>query len=265
MKGVVYYLVGRKHWPHFAVSLMTLREHYDGRVFVFCGDKESLDMAGEVADSVCDISRSHSGSRNQAYSMKPSVCQSAPYEETIFLDADTLIVGEIDNVFPRGLSSVVLTRFSDWVTTGRMMSGRLERWRDVDPVRVSVAVKYSYPAVNTGVVGFFRASRFLKEWRELTDRGNGRFIADEISAQLLVPDFRDELSMLSDAYNASPVHRKSALGQVKIWHGHGQKFLKKDAGWNIWRPHFERALSENFAGIRDWWRGCNKYLDARLS
>ena len=30
------------------------------------------------------------------------------------------------------------------------------------------------------------------------------------------------------------------LDDVRIWHGHGQKFLKKDRGWGIWEPllHF---------------------------
>ena len=256
-KGVLYLLAGKKHWNHFVVSLVSLKNHWDGPVCIACADDEALQMYQWVKDDGAfpevikvDIRDDFHNRRNGAYLVKTRMIDYSPFDKTVFLDADTLVVGSIEDIFPQG-SEVRLTQFSDWVTTGKKMSKRIDHWKELLPDEVAHMQAHAYPAINTGVLGFSKKStEFSEKWQEVSEQ-LVRFMVDELVAQLIYPEFLH--TVLSDRYNASPVYSKSPYDDVRVWHGHGGKMHKNERGRKLWYPVFEAVLGENYANIQEWW------------
>ena len=266
-KGIVYLHIGTKHCNHLAVSLMSLWDHYDGDV--------CLITCGEAADEFTTqylIAEQRFGRRlfhyhqkqppGRAYYAKTHLGDWSPFEKTVFLDSDTLIIGSIEDVFPDNEEEVKLTCFADWKTNERPVKGRILVWDDVLPKLVAAMSYHPYPAINTGVMGFSKGSRrFLTEWKRATSKKPKQFIADEITAQLIFPQFPHQI--MSDRWNASPKHSLAKRGvktleaakeqDYRVIHGHGLSFYKSGKlGQDFWLPYYARAIDENWYGIREW-------------
>lgn len=251
-RGVLYLMAGLKHINHLVVSLQSLKDHWTGPVCIAVADNDAKEaVRGIVEDSrmgsnifVEDISKQFKGGRNRAYFLKTSMLSYSPFEETVFIDADTLIVDDFSEVFPQG-DEVVLTHFKDWVTTGKIMRGRIGKWAHVLPERVKEMQAAPYPALNTGVIGFSkRCTKFAELWPATTAK-NIRFICDEIAAQLLYVDVPHRI--LDSRWNMS--YSEEKLDEAKIIHGHGFKFIRTDKGRRLWLPKYYEALEANLAGI----------------
>lgn len=249
-------LTGSKHALQLAVSLFSLRQQYDGSVTVLCGDDAAWDIAKQMARDakLGDTSfikwRSHSGQRGIQYANKCEMFWLTPYGRTIFLDADTLVVKPLTNFWPDN-DRVHLTQFADWITTGKIMRGRLEPWRDAEPERVAEQLKHPYKAVNTGVIAFGENTEaFHHDWRGTTHKRIS-FICDELAAQIIAPSHQN-CTVWSAAYNRSPVHGEDDQRQTVIYHGHGWKFMKRERGRAIWLPYLAEAAEQNWGNLRDW-------------
>lgn len=130
MNGVIYSLSGPAYAELLTVSLWTLRQHYSGPVAVFCGPG-CREAAAPLPDDprlrpveLIDMDLPQVP-RHAHYCVKPSVALASPFDATVFLDADTLVCGEIDELFGYPLA---VTRFSNWVTTGKIIGGRIRQW-----------------------------------------------------------------------------------------------------------------------------------------
>jgi hypothetical protein len=282
-RGVLYFLRGSKHASVLVCSLASLRNHWQGPVMLACGDDEAIDLAQKIASDsrlcenfsfhkfIGDDAASTGKKHGSAYATKTLLPQVGAvitgWEQTLFLDADTLVVGPLDELWPRHNGEVVLTQFCDWVSTGTRIAGRLEKWRGVAPEYVERMVGREFPAINTGVMAWCEdGGDFAAQWREMCLR-NVSFICDELACQLVFPDH--DVRVLNDRFNCSPVYSlipdaTAHQDDVRIWHGHGGKFAKKDSGWAIWEPYYRAALELNLAGIRDWSPGGDKNLRERL-
>lgn len=261
-RGVVYFLYGNKHPVQLVVSLYSLLKVWDGPVTVLCAHDEfndtSLRTAARIkADSQfdqvdtkpCDFLKS--GKRNNGYANKTLLQELSPYESTVFIDADTLVVSRFDEVFPLA-NEVVLTEFAQWRSNNGRVATRVGHWKHCAPLEVERQLGKSYPAINTGVMGFTKQTVFMRPWREMTLR-NISFICDEIAAQLIFLDYPHRI--LDHRWNASVVYSLSdhkVKGDARIWHGHGGKFFRKGSGRRIWRPWYEAALKQNAAQLREW-------------
>lgn len=241
-----------------AVSLYTLRQYHDEPIQVVCGD----DYAFEV---VTDIIKEDSylqpiqlirweapkeGGKGQQHANKASGVAFSPFDKTIFLDADTTVHAKLDALWPKS-NEVHLTRFSDWVTTGGMMRGRLQQWADIFPDRVSLMQKTSYPAINTGVFSFSKESKnYLEDWKATTDM-NPIFMSDELAAQLIFPDHPHVIE--NDRWNYSPRYSMLSSGTIRVVHYHGFQHarVEKSEGWKTWLPLYRECYNNNSCGIRD--------------
>jgi hypothetical protein len=290
-------------------------KHWDGPICVLVGDKEAmeicqhLDGIDQVELKEFDFAALKSGKRGDVYYAKTNLHKMTPFDRTIYLDADTLVTGEITELLPED-DELLVMQWMDWVTTGTMMKGRLENWRDVAPDEVNRMVASDYPAINTGVIGFSKkCAQAMDAWHKMTMR-NVSFICDEIAMQLMYWKYPHR--QLDDRFNASPkymhmwrrhgvdrtlvadadhyyvddtrvvpqhtVDELSKLAQrddnptndVRVWHGHGFKFIKSPTGRFLWWPVFRQAVAENFCGIGDWtpwnrtrWPKCafNRYVN----
>src|SRR3990172_364703 len=239
------------------------------------------------------------------YLSKTAMHKLSPFDRTIFLDADTLVAGDITDVFPED-DEIRITPWMDWISTGPMMSGRIKEWATQAPGEVARQLAKPWPAINTGVIGFSRKCQWTMDaWAEMTAR-NVRFICDEVAMQLIFPDWPHVI--LHEKYNMTPhyeptwakygpdrnttqdldryvvqsnglmvrvipqdtlsrliylVAGREQPSDVRIWHGHGFKFIKDPKGRAVWWPAYRQAIRENFCGIADWtpwngtrWRRC---------
>lgn len=261
MRGVVYMLTGTAHAAQLAVSLRSLRQHWQGPVAIVVGCTESHYIAERMARDHAwgglEIVRWDAPrQRNAGYANKAELPKFSPFQQTAFLDADTLVVGDIEPIFPQAEGELVLTQFCEWVSTGRRIAKRVEAWRGVAEPDVNRMLRQPWPAINTGVIGFDKLAPFTLRWRELCQRRLA-FICDEIAMQLLFPDFRHRI--LPQHYNASPTFspeqwRQPGNTSAVIWHGHGSRFVREGGGFGpkLWMPHYAAAVAENFGGLAEW-------------
>ena len=267
-RGVLYYLAGDQHWVVATVSLMSLRDHWTGPVGVMLGDKKAEVLFSRLASDerlapLLPIRfKSDSYRRHGGYMNKPKMVRSSPFESTVFLDADTAIMQSIDPLFITPTGRVRLTRYANWVTTGRKVAGRIKKWSDVAPDLVAAQLAEELPAINTGVLAFGsgeRSQQFGKAWEEMTAR-RPSFIADEIAAQLIWMTHGAEL--VDDRWNCSPIYGKQKE-DVRVWHFHGKKHTRPNA-LPLWLPLYKRAIREDIGGIASWTPAGDRRLAAYL-
>jgi hypothetical protein len=275
-RGVLYFVAGTKHNVHAVVSIASLRKWWRGPVAI-CTEAEgpgrecaewiarddALNIPGGPVLVIPDA-QLKAGGGGRSYFSKTFLPKLSPFEETVFLDADTLVVGDFSDVWPRSGDEAVLTRFCDWVSTGGRMQQRIRPWGEVnadagyvpDPQqveRVAVQLSKPWPAINTGVMGWLKGSWcFNNEWHRVTSMRRA-FIVDETACQIIFPEFR--CRVLDDRFNCSVVYPPAGQtvegrADVRIWHGHGGKFWKRPSGQRIWLPHYRECLEQNRANIQ---------------
>lgn len=282
--GVAFLNLGTAHGDNLVVSLLSLTEHWDGPIVIWAGDGDGARTAHLCADDgrlgnikVVEFDfqamKQPGISRGNHYLAKTYVMRHlSPFDRTVFVDADTIFAGDFSDVFPqKGTEEIRITQFCDWPSTGRMMRGRIEKWRNEANVEVVRMLSAPYPAINTGVVGFTSLStRFMASWEEMTRR-RVEFIADEIACQLIYPDFPH--CVMDMRWNASPRHCWSFHGisgtladgrkidgpedhdrkaDPRIWHNHGKKAVKEARSRYLWMPYYDRAIKLNLAKIKNW-------------
>ncbi len=274
-RGVCYFNHGTKHLARFVFSLHSLRKHYSGPVTLL-----DTGTSGGVVEKIAsdrrltfDIERVpiQQLNRNTAYVAKAGLWEFTPYSTTILLDADTLPVADPSPLFERcevrESGGVLFTRFADWVTTGTIVSQRIERWRGVmvksddrkflKAVDATALVEASladpHPAINTGVVAFEAGAGFLRDWKRLTEEGRHLPFTDELAAQLLLRRYAH--AIVDDRWNCSPIYGKAK--RAAIWHAHGSKHLTRadgrgKEGHPIWMPVVEECWRRNLGRLREW-------------
>ena len=274
-RGVLFLISGNRHLNVLVVAIHSLRKSgWQGSIHIACGDDAAEPVVRMIAKDerlrgYGDITwkrwKKPDEQRNDKYRQKTFMDQLTLFEQTVYLDADTLVLGSIEPLFQFGPHAVTLTQFSDWSSNGRKIPNRILPWRDVAPADVDEMISKPYPAINTGVMAFDRSEasqKFFQEWRELTAK-RICFICDELSCQLIF--HRHACRVLDDRWNASPIHSERARGgQAVILHGHGFKFIKRDQGRAIWWPWYDECVKQNIAGLADWTPGGDKHLRAVL-
>jgi hypothetical protein len=270
-RGVVYMLTGSKHGPMLAVGILALRQLYDGPVCLIAGNA----AAQEICDKIAADSRSGyttverweapvGGGKGLQHGNKTRITELMPFDEAVFLDCDTLVVGDFAALWPRaGTEEVVLTQFANWSSNDRKIKGRTEPWREILPAEVARSQGNRYPAINTGTFGITKLSGpYVKRWQTACAK-RPSFMCDELVAQVIFPDFPHRV--LDERWNCSPIFSHERYGppkdaDVRIWHGHGWKFISRPHGNRIWMPYFNAAARQGFAQLNGWALEADKRL-----
>ena len=262
-RGVIYLLTGASHAVRLVTSLWSLRRHYDGDITVFTTRPESHRI-GEFCAGDPRLKVSHCQlpqeklRKNASYVAKTVAMRSAPYEINLFLDADTLIVGNLDELFDvSSQDECIATQFSNWTTGRRVIQKRLNSWRDLDSDRFNATwinetvdrALQPQPAINTGVLAFRHDASILEPWQALTQLGRRKFICDEVAFQLLLTRHPHRIG--DCRFNCSPVHGADSE-DVRIWHFHGDKHIRRESGRRIWLPEYSDCVANNVAGLAEW-------------
>lgn len=270
--GVCYFNHNSAHCARLVASLHSLRKHYGGPATILDTGHSGGIVERIAADRRLEVEVKQIAfvqrRKNSCYCMKASLWRDSPYDATLFLDSDTIVARPIDTLIEiacdRALPGFGVTRFGDWLTTGNIVRGRIERWASVfydgigaaDLVRASLDAPH--PAINTGVVLMRPSAKggktTLEAWERLTHAGCRLPWTDELAAQLLIRDRPHVL--LSAKFNASPIYYRGSDPAV-IWHGHGGKHMTRadgrgEQGHKIWEPVFREVFAGDVGGIRSW-------------
>lgn len=270
-------LVGGKHGAQLTVSLWSLRNHWDGPVALIVGNEPAREVCSKLVDDprsgdcqLVEWDAPTGGGKGLQHCNKTRILELTPFDDFVFLDCDTLVVGEVDGLFPRaGTEEVVLSQFADWWSDWRKIQKRTEPYREIMPMEVARSQGVKHPAINTGTFGMSkRSTAYVKKWRAMAER-QPRFMCDEIVAQLIFCDYPHRV--LDARWNCSPIfcyHQygptSGRMGEVKVWHGHGWKFIKRRQGNEIWLPYYREAVRHNFGQLADWTPGDDKRLQQLL-
>jgi len=256
MRGVLYLHVGDRYSIPLAVSLASLRQHSNAPVLILCDRAAGRSTARLIASDerlgpVSVLSRPEIKGRflnspSWIYQLKTRLPLYSSFSETLILDSDTLVVGDISELWPQTSGEVVLTKRYGGRHQNLKARLRCQQWDTVDLQRALRARDraYKYPPINTGIMGFGRDTEaFQREWRRMAD-ARPIHSCDEQAAQLIYPDFNCRLA--DRRFNASTTFDRNTP-DVRIWHGVGHRFWLKDK--DLWLPYFAAAAKQNLGNV----------------
>jgi len=277
---VIYLISGIAHIPYLTVSLMTLREHWQGPVRVFAWP-ESIDLVREIAEDEglhieCELSepayraRRDEGrqGKNDQFLAKIRLMRSLESGgPVLYLDADTSIHGDLSPLFELALvRTFVATRFSSWTTAGEVVRARIERLRDfsaIDRNCIGEVLREPWPSVNGGVFCCSPSSHVLEIWERWTWEARHVFIADEAVLHILQPLFvpSGQMEVWPDGrFNCScnPKWLPEGFSEqdIIIWHYHGDSNVRPQKhdgyGYRRWWSLWQKCLEEDVGRCRSW-------------
>lgn len=260
--GITMLNLGTGHAALLATCVFTLRQWYDGPITVFCDDDSQPYTDLVCRDGKCKkyTMQFDDAMRHRSYTTKPRLPGMSPYRKTIQLDTDMIVVGNFEELWPLHDNQLVLTQFSAWVSTGRMMQKRIQMYLDVQPELTKMQLKVPHPAINTGVLAYGCLNKVArKTWLEVTEQKAGKFIVDEIAMQVLTSGI-SHCRVLNDRHNCSPFYGANR-DEATIWHFHGSKHLRRDQGRALWLPKFQEACQAGFADLGKWAAVTDKFIN----
>ena len=281
---IVYLISGQAHLPYLVASLHTLRQHWDGPVYVYAWP-ESCKIAKKIAKderlSIIAVEREPEyRGKNDQFLDKIKLVQSlqGQVDAALYIDADTTIHGDLSPLFHKATEwGFCATQFCDWTVQGRAPSRRVKDLLglpSIDPDLIGQLFAYAYPSVNGGVWAAEPTSPVLPVWydwtMEATLLADNKFIADEKVLHVMQVRFPNNMTVaLGGAFNCSPRQKfqPSTLydDQVIVRHYHGDsncKLNKSQRGIDLWWPHYVECWQRNVGGIWDWRKDVkNKCLD----
>jgi len=253
---VVLFAYSLGYAERVTVMLHTLRQHWAGSVLLMV-DQTTEELGRKIAEDPhvqidVQVIKPVEGVRHAPYITKTLVPTWTPYKRTVLIDGDTSVNGSLDELFE---PSLVITQFSNWHSKGRLLSNRIGWWRgkseEIDRM-IEKQLSCSWPAINTGVVGFHQGHLALENWHRLTLAGAGLHMTDEIAMQLLTSVLpTDCYSVFDDRWNCSPIYGINRQ-DVRIWHYHGRKHLRREQGQQLWMPLLREAIRADVGGIAKW-------------
>jgi hypothetical protein len=280
MKTIVYLLSGPAHLPYLATSLLSLRRHWTGTVKVFAW-AESFEIAKAIAEDeriqaepVASVP-TYRG-KNDQFISKIRLMQEQESGPNLYLDADTLVAGPLDEMFSAAeCYGMAVTQFCNWTTAGNLIRGRIERLREFKTINgrwIDEVTTAIYPSVNGGVFCCMPNNLVLDVWHKWSFDAKSIFICDECVLHLMVPMFapQERLVVMPGRFNSSPKYVKTEpkYSQVRVWHGHGDCWVrpqKSPEGWEMWSAALKECRQLNVGQINEWLPLCgNKYLNLLL-
>lgn len=248
IKGVIYFNRNLGCLTRIAVSLHSLRKHYSGPVAILddgavlddSKQKWFIELVGKMGATVQRVEKGH----KHILVRKSGIWREMPFDCSMFLDADTLILASVDQ-FLAWIEEhdCVVSCFNNWRTARGRVARRIRDWEKVDPLLIEPALKYGW-AINTGIMGFKRGAAILPEYERLTEigyrAGCRRKVLDETAMQLLLPKFKHYLAPAE--YNISGMH--GDWRAAKIIHFHGHKHCRSNDNCLLWKKEFLDVLKD---------------------
>lgn len=262
--GILYLNSGNKMLPRLLVSIHSLRKVYDGHVTIIvmgdCGEEYCKKIADKYSLSINKIS-SDLNIRKNYWFEKSRLHLYTPYNNSIFLDSDTVVVQNFNELFDEiNEHDFIACQFAQWRSSGRTIGKRLRQWISTDKELVEHTISANIPSVNVGVYGFNKDAELMKHWFDITIKHPNAALPEESTCHLLLTQYKSKI--VSGKYNCSCKHDDPTTFDTKIIHYHGRKHCSLDNNLNIkyngniWVNNWTEVFQENICDIQKWYNIC---------
>jgi len=258
--GVIYQLTTASYADVLTVSLWTLRRHYRGPVTIFASEaaREIAEVIGADKRLMLNIESLEmpAGPCYRAdWTAKVFAYLSTPYDRTIWLDADTIVLQPIDALFKPGFHVSQLSNFRLNDPEGYPVHMReyMSCWENPGPIvsrMMAKALELNVPVVNAGILGYVRDEPAMYELHHLALLHKSKRQADEVALQILLPRIAN-LNVVSEEWNWSPRYGAN-LERARVIHFHGKQWYRRDTGIELFAPHLQAAIEANAGGLAGW-------------
>ena len=259
MDGVIYNVFGKRAVLDALVSLWSLRRFHKGPVLLSATDSVSLSLARnrlaeeqrlhpfQVMDNRNAMPTTSRTWRARCWLFKTQLPLLTPFDRTLYLDADTVVVGKIDELWPESgewvFSSNGGRRSKDKITQRHVTN-----YETMFPELVARTRRKGHMAINNGVLAWSgNGGPWRDEWERIA-YAHQTYENDEAAAQLIYTDARHR--MVDTRFNANPHYGIKANGDdVRIWHGQARRFTRNQLGRQIWWAALGECIRDNVCGI----------------
>ena len=273
-RGIIMFNRGEKCIVRAIVCLYSLRQHYDGPVTFFLEDPYPHEF-----DEVCkhfnvDIVHNEQKHELKALVRKTDMFTKPPYDRTLWIDSDMVIMGKLDDMFDYlDDADCAIPNFAGWWSDGPKISARTKRFKDIAEERHLKKALEHNPATNTGILSFKKSdkwTKFVKDWVTLAHKGSQKhiFIPDEVAFQILWPSADEwglKIHITDRKFNVSVLHDHGKSQDIRVWHMHGQKHVLDHPNCRVWKDLFDEMCKNNTANINSFLKFADKRLNQYLS
>jgi hypothetical protein len=228
-RGVIYYNRGQKMLVRLAVSIESLRRHYDGPVTILSQGDDSHKACEYIADRWgigANVKRVDwpDEKKRQTYLNATLSHQTTPYDTTMWLDSDTLVRGTFAEMFEAAeANEFAISQIANW-TVQKKIGKRVLDWAPLYPDWIKPALDFK-PAINCGVFAFVKESALMRDWYKLAEPGRDlSWIPDETCCQLILHRYPHKI--MDQKYNVSCKHSNPYDPDARIIHYHGRKHCR---------------------------------------
>ena len=261
--GIIFHIQNCRDIIPASVCLYSLRKHWNGPITFFLDDvipKEFENICKNFQSEIIRVSTSCDQS---------SICLQSPYDRTIWLSSNTLILGSIKKMFEyldNPNISVSTPHFAYWYSDSPIISGRINKFSSfIDKKYVDKSLSH-YPAINTGVLVFKKDSKFMKDWSECVKKSNNsnNNLLSEILFQILYPSY-PEVFIAPSQFNVSVKLDKNRTEDKRIVHYHGNRFVDSLEDCLCWKSSLNEMRQKNIANIKDFLSYADKNIKAFIN
>jgi lipopolysaccharide biosynthesis glycosyltransferase len=203
-RGVYYIATGAEHYKYAERSRDSVKKY--GIPVAICTNQDTDDGWDTVIQ------------RNETPKIKVDYITETPFDETLYLDADTLVLDDVTDIFQ------LFDRFDILLTHAHQRNRAPQRqgWRTTFP--------YCFPQFNGGVMGYNQyAKEVLAYWAD--DYYEAGYSKDQVTLRELIWESNLRVYVLPPEYNINRKHiyeemKNSTMAKPKIYHyTGGQKEL----------------------------------------
>jgi len=254
-REVAYLFTGGTIWTRLIVSLCSLRQHWGGRVAVYCATQDEIDALSVVSSEldICLINLNCPSARRGASEGKLEIIHRAT-DHTLYLDCDTLVTGDVSDLFAGPL---VLTVNNKLRITHRRRVHLFDQFRGktmaIDYL-IGLQMNLHQRMVNAGVWSFNPQQHSIRGLVSIAYQlAFGQMPLPqtrlcEIGMQLLTGTGIEHV-LLGQQWNHPSRTTAIARADVRIWHYTGSSHCRN--GFPEWSGAFLDALSRNVGGLAD--------------
>lgn len=270
-RGVIFFNRGPNMVTRALVSVYSLRKYYDGDITFYIEDPTPPELIECLKNFNVNIVQNEKRHDLKTLVRKSSLLEDPPYDLTLWLDIDTLVVDKVDRMFDNLINNnadVCLTNFCNWMSNGSGISKRINGFKGLIDEKYIQEALNKHPAINTGILSFRKSygwKKFMGDVTELARKGSekGIFIPDECAMQILYPSIAEwglKCHISETDYNVSPLHDHGNTKNPKIYHFHGDKHVLDVPACDVWKKEFNEMIEGNIGNIKS----LLKYSDKRL-
>lgn len=255
---MIYSLSGPASASQLVCSLWSLRQHYDGPVTVFVTpdarpliemirQDRRLRIEVQATQRFDDCPRPH-------WVTKAFTYVQSPYQFTIYLDADTLVLSDIHPMFGR----FVVAKCNDlrildkhqYPTSVRRQMFRFRRLGPGFGRMLDDTYKANLHVANNGVLAFQRDHPVVWRMHDMAMGFRQLRLHDELALNMILCHHND-VQRVDGRWNALARYQ-DGWPDVSVAHFHHKTFFQNSRGREMFSAHLRLAIEADVGGISTW-------------